>query len=163
MTLSDSYSSIVMLQKHVDTSRSLVFSHVKFKWIVILSNAKYSESVTNLFSLYRAAWLMLATTLQNRPCRTAGNDPSSHELRKSSASTPISAPNMGAMNSGVMVNRVDVIDYANDFRVCYEVAHDAIAYLKPAWMYSAASRGPSKSPLRSTALRFHERQWRRPG
>ena len=144
MTSSNLYSGIVMLRKHVDTSRSLVFSHVKFEWIVILLNTKYSESVTNLFSLYRAAWLMLATTLRNRPCRMAGNDPSSHELRKSSASTPISAPNMGAMSSGVMVNRIDMMDCANDFRVRYEVVYNAIAYLNPAWMYSAASRGPSK-------------------
>jgi hypothetical protein len=32
-------------------------------------------------------------------------------LRKSSASTLVSALKMGAMTSGVMVNRVDVIDW----------------------------------------------------
>ena len=37
-----------------------------------------------------------------------------------------------------------MIDYAVDFCVCQEVAQDAIACLKPVWMYATANRGPSK-------------------
>jgi hypothetical protein len=94
--------------------------------------------------LWEPGWVILVTTLRNRSWRTVGKDPSSQEFKKSSASTPVSAPKIGAMSSGVIENRVDVMDCADDFRVSGEAAQDAIAYLKPAWMYSAGRRGPSK-------------------
>jgi hypothetical protein len=87
---------------------------------------------------------MFETTLRNRPCRTRGSDPSWHEFRKSSASTPASVPKMGAISSGVMVKSVDVMECEDSFRVHRELAQDAIGYLKPVWMQSAAKRGPSK-------------------
>ena len=106
MTSSDSYVGIVKVLKYVAASCKQFFSQDGFTFTIMQSKTKYSKSVMNLFSLYRANGVMFFTTLVKRLLSSKVNPDKLHEVKKSSGSTHDFVPNTCDIASGVMPAKV---------------------------------------------------------